>query len=61
MFTKGTHLELEFQHNLCISFTGNQEIYYHLNQFHLVTRNKDYNYVPMGGRKNESLTIRTQI
>ena len=42
-------------------FGGNEEIYYHLNQFHWVTRNTDSNYEPMKGHKNGSLAIHSQI
>ena len=34
---------------------------YHLNHPHRVFINSESNYVPMDGRKNGSLTIRTQI
>ena len=42
-------------------FDGNQESYCHLNMSQWVTWNRDSYYVPMLGRKNGSLKIRTRI
>ena len=44
-----------------VFFDGNRESYCRLNMSHRVTRNTDSNYVPMVGRKNGSLTIRSPI
>jgi len=42
-------------------FEGNQKSYSLLTMAYLVTRNTDYNYLPMEGHKKGSLTIRSQI